>query len=180
MNTLTAVLAIARIKGPIHRWGVHKEMENYPSMGLSRTTIYRNVDKATGDGLLRYEGDAPGRSKDRQMFSITEMGREHLIKRLKDTNVGAYNMRSPNMYLYQFVDYLALVKKVEPTLVDVMINRRALSIRLALEKGMESSEVEGLEILERGLRLQYHTELYALEDILTINRQNHSHERNNR
>lgn len=171
MKTLTAVLAIVKIKRSIHRWGISRELEKYPSFGLSRTTIYRNANEALALGLLQHEETAPGRGEDRQMLSSTTEGDRQAIKMLKDTEVGVFDMRKPNMYLYQFIDYFALIKKAAPGLVDRAIKRRALSIQVALDKGLEKSNVEGMDLLERGLILKYHIELSGLKDILTITKQ---------
>ena len=171
MKTLTAVLAVFKIKRSMHRWGIHKELEKYPSFELSRSTIYRTADRALAHRLLQHEGTDPGRNKDKQMLSLTAAGDQQAVKLLLDTEVGVYNMRRPQMHLYQFIDFLALVKEAAPALVDRAIKRRARSIQVALDKGLEKSDILGMDILERGLILQYHTELTRLEDIQTLTRQ---------
>jgi DNA-binding PadR family transcriptional regulator len=157
---------------PISCWDVFDiVVGEYPGLaGLSRTTVYRAMERLGRRGFVRYVESVPGRAVDRQLHAITERGRAYLLQQIEKMDVRVRDLRRPKMPMSAFMDYLVLVTYVNDQLVETALDQRIASIRELLGQDIPRAGGIELEPLYHALKTQAQLELDALTSVLSWRR----------
>lgn len=160
-------------EAPISRWDACDICESeYPGLaGITRSTIYRIVERLLKQGLLKRAGIAPGRSQQRQLLTITAEGKQHLEDKISQVDVEVRDLRRPSMTLPAFMDYLILGIYVGGNHIESALERRIHTLKDTIRRRVKPVGSPEMDTLINALEHQAKIELSSLEHYLARHRQ---------